>query len=64
MALKVPSMSAGVTLPARISYVRSGDTANWSNVPSSRSRAMDWPVTDSTDSAAIVTIRAGIVNQR
>ena len=44
--------------------MRSGHTADWSNVPSSRSRATDWPVTDSTDSAAIVTIRAGIVNQR
>ncbi len=51
-----------MVLPSRISCTRSGDTSSWSKVPSSRSRAIDRPVTISPISTAITAIRFGTMN--
>ena len=51
-------------LPAMISTGRKGVTSNWSNVPSSRSRATDMAVKSRVWSSVRVPIKLGIMCQR
>ncbi len=62
--LNKPINIGGVNLPSMISLVRSGDTNNWSNVPSSRSRAIERAVTISPVSSAMLAMRFGTMNHR
>lgn len=60
----VPMTSAGSDLDTMISGVEVGDTSNWSNVPSSRSRAIDSEVINSALKKANMPERPGTMNQR
>ncbi len=59
---KRPIIIGGISLPIRISWMRSGETISWSKVPSSRSRAIDSAVTIRPISSAMLAIRFGTMN--
>ena len=63
-AWKRPTSTGGVALPMRISVGESGVTSSWSNVPCSRSFAIERPARNMTCTKAIIARNDGRKVQR